>query len=137
MARSSKRPALGLWLNGIRVGRWSIESGGVHEFNYDDSWLLHPLARPISLSLPLAEAGHAYRGQIVSAFFDNLLPDSREIRQRIGSRYAAASLSAFDLLAEIGRDCVGAISSFPKMKNRPVPTASKGVRQVRKRLPPS
>lgn len=50
-----------------------------------------------------------YRGDVVSAFFDNLLPDSSEIRQRIRSRYGAVSLSAFDLLAEIGRDCVGAI----------------------------
>ncbi len=50
----------------------------------------------------------------MSAYFDNLLPDSSEIRQRIKSRYGAASLSTFDLLAEIGRDCVGAIQLLPE-----------------------
>jgi serine/threonine-protein kinase HipA len=113
MARPSQRRALGLWLNEVRVGTWSIDARGGHEFRYEESWLLHPQARPISLSLPLAEAGYAYRGGVVSAYFDNLLPDSSEIRQRIRSRYGAASLSAFDLLAEIGRDCVGAIQLLP------------------------
>lgn len=107
MARLSRKRTLGVWLNGIRVGTWSIGASGVHEFQYEASWLDHAQARPISLSIPLGEA--AYRGDVVSAFFDNLLPDSSEIRQRIRSRYGATSLSAFDLLAEIGRDCVGAI----------------------------
>ncbi len=107
MARPSRKRALGVWLNGIRVGTWSLGASGVQEFQYEVSWLDHTQARPISLSIPLGEA--VYRGDVVSAFFDNLLPDSSEIRQRIRSRYGAASLSAFDLLAEIGRDCVGAI----------------------------
>ncbi len=107
MARPSRKRALGVWLNGIRVGTWSIGSSGVNEFRYEDSWLVHAQTRPISLSIPLGES--VYHGDAVSAFFDNLLPDSTEIRQRIRSRYGAPSLSAFDLLAEIGRDCVGAI----------------------------
>jgi serine/threonine-protein kinase HipA len=48
------------------------------------------------------------------AYFDNLLSDSSEIRQRIRTRYVAASLSTFDLLAEVGRDCVGAIQLLPE-----------------------
>lgn len=114
MGRPSKIRAIGVWLNGIRVGTWSIASAGVHEFSYEDSWLTHLQTRPISLSLPLAEAGYIYRGSVVSSFFENLLPDSSEIRQRIRSRYGAASLSAFDLLSEIGRDCVGAIQLLPE-----------------------
>lgn len=114
MARPSQKRALGVWLNEIRVGTWSTGIRGGHEFSYDDSWINHPQARPISLSLPLAEAGYAYHGDVVSAFFDNLLPDSSEIRQRIRSRYGASSLSTFDLLAEIGKDCVGAIQLIPE-----------------------
>lgn len=114
MGRPSQKRALGVWLNGIRVGTWSIASAGIHEFCYEDSWLTHPLTRPISLSLPLAEARYTYRGDVVSAYFDNLLPDSSEIRQRIKSQYIAASLSSFDLLSEIGRDCVGAIQLLPE-----------------------
>ena len=54
---------------------------------------------------------------MVSFFFENLLPDSSEIRQRVKNRYEAASLSAFDLLTEIGRDCVGAIQILPEEKH--------------------
>lgn len=98
-------------MNGIPVGIWSLGANGVDEFRYESSWLKHDLARPISLSLPLGESAH--RGSVVSSFFDNLLPDSTDIRQRIRNRYGAASGSAFDLLAEIGRDCVGAIQLLP------------------------
>jgi serine/threonine-protein kinase HipA len=111
MAKPSRRRALGVWLNGIRVGTWSVASNGVHEFRYDNFWLLHAQARPISLSIPLGET--LFRGDLVASFFDNLLPDSSEIRQRIRRRYGAASISAFDLLAEIGRDCIGAIQLLP------------------------
>lgn len=116
MARPSTKRELGIWLNGIRVGTWAIASKGVHEFSYVDSWLTHSQARPISLSLPLASPGYSYRGEVVSSFFDNLLPDSSEIRQRIRSRYRAPSLLPFDLLAEVGRDCVGAIQLLPEGK---------------------
>jgi len=121
MARPSQRRALGVWLNRIRVGTWSIDARGTQEFRYEDSWLVHPQARPVSLSLPLVEAGYTYRGDVVAAFFENLLPDSSEIRQRIRSRYGAASLSAFDLLSEIGKDCVGAIQLLPE-DEEPSPT---------------
>ncbi len=111
MARPSNKRALSVWMNGIPVGIWSLGANGVDEFRYESSWLKHDQARPISLSLPLGE--NALRGSVVSSFFDNLLPDSTDIRQRIRSRYGAASSSAFDLLAEIGRDCVGAIQLLP------------------------
>ena len=114
MARPLRRRALAVWLNELRVGTWALAARGDHEFSYGDSWLLHPQARPISLSLPLAEPGYRYHGEVVASYFDNLLPDSSEIRQRIRSRYGASSLSAFDLLTCIGRDCVGAIQLLPE-----------------------
>jgi serine/threonine-protein kinase HipA len=49
----------------------------------------------------------------VEAFFDNLLPDNRQIRERIQRRFHAGSMGAFDLLTEIGRDCVGALQLMP------------------------
>ena len=42
-------------------------------------------------------------------YFENLLPDSGEIRRRIGQHVGAQSDKAFDLLEKIGRDCVGAL----------------------------
>jgi serine/threonine-protein kinase HipA len=47
------------------------------------------------------------------AFFDNLLPDSRRIRERLQQRFRAATPDAFDLLREIGKDCVGALQLLP------------------------
>ena len=51
----------------------------------------------------------ARKGAAVEAYFDNLLPDSEPIRRRLQERFRTASRSAFDLLAAIGRDCVGAV----------------------------
>jgi serine/threonine-protein kinase HipA len=50
---------------------------------------------------------------LVSSYFENLLPESKAIRERFRSRYHVASSAPFDLLAEIGRDCVGAIQLLP------------------------
>lgn len=109
MARTAASRILGVWMNGVRVGRWRVNAQGIHEYAYERSWFENADTRPISLSMPLAAADFTYTGKTVESFFDNLLPDSADIRQRIRSRYGAPSLSAFDLLAEVGRDCVGAI----------------------------
>lgn len=113
MARPAKSRALVVWMNGERVGTWRLPAAGTEEFTYADEWLQSASARPISLSMPLAPANVAYKGGIVTAFFDNLLPDSREIRERLQGRFGAPSARPFDLLAEIGRDCVGAIQILP------------------------
>ena len=57
--------------------------------------------------MPLREA--AYQGAAVYDFFNNLLPDAREIRERIVARFGADSTEPFDILSKTGRDCVGAI----------------------------
>ncbi len=84
------------------------------ELRYEDSWLASRSARPLSLSLPLPLVGNEpLRGERVEYFFDNLLPDSGAIRRRLAQRYSAGSEDTFDLLAAIGRDCVGAIQLLP------------------------
>lgn len=77
------------------------------KFTYHQDWLNQAGARPISLSLPLVE--QTYAGDVVYNFFDNLLPDNQQIRARIQARFQIATSQPFDLLAGIGRDCVGAI----------------------------
>ncbi len=99
-------------MNGERVGDWR-RSGGGQEFLYAESWLASPAARPISLSLPLRPSQEPYRDG-VEEFFDNLLPDNRQIRERIQRRFHTGSTGAFDLLTEIGRDCVGALQLMPE-----------------------
>ncbi len=108
MARARTNRALSLWMNGERVGEWRRPASGGQEFVYAESWLSSPAARPVSLSLPLRPHTQPYR-KGVAEFFDNLLPDNRSIRERIQQRFRAASGGAFDLLREIGRDCVGAL----------------------------
>ncbi len=100
-------------MNGERVGSWLTPARGSHEFRYAESWMGSNHARPISLSLPLRPANEPYR-KGVESFFDNLLPDHRSIRERIQRRFGARSADAFDLLREIGRDCVGALQLLPE-----------------------
>ncbi len=113
MVKTRKIRDLNVWMNGELVGRWSNFSKGIHEFRYYDSWLESVNARPLSLSLPLVSENILYKGAVVENYFDNLLPDSIEIRRRIQSRFSADSMEPFDLLAQIGRDCVGAVQLLP------------------------
>jgi serine/threonine-protein kinase HipA len=101
--------ALDVWMNGERVGVWARTRSGVSTFQYDPSWESSPRGRPISLSLPFIPGSEPHRGPVVDHWFDNLLPDSRQIRDRIRRRFRAASSRAFDLLAAVGRDCAGAV----------------------------
>jgi serine/threonine-protein kinase HipA len=113
MPRKSRARGLAVWMNGERIGEWCIDGKGIHEFRYDERWLISADARPLSLSMPLQPSDAPYRNGLVEGFFDNLLPDAAEIRRRIRNRFDAASTSAFDLLTEIGRDCVGAVQLLP------------------------
>lgn len=114
MGRRSKRHRLCLWMNGLYVGVWQIDSRGEHELAYDPAWIDSELGRPVSLSMPLRPAQAPYRGEVVRNFFENLLPDSRAIRERLQAKFNTASTSAAHLLAEIGRDCAGALMLLPE-----------------------
>lgn len=109
MGRPSNSRALVVWANGQRVGRWVIPTRGAMEFTYDAAWVASKQARPLSLSLPINFDETPLRGDAVGFFFDNLLPDSEQIRRRVRRRFQTRSGDAFDLLEAIGRDCVGAI----------------------------
>lgn len=99
--------SLYLYMNGYEVGEYIQKRSGAQEFNYADSWLERRGAIPISLSLPLTDRSH--KGETVYNYFDNLLPDSIDIRARIQARFGVKTNQPFDLLSSIGRDCVGAV----------------------------
>jgi serine/threonine-protein kinase HipA len=111
MGRARKSRALSVWMNGELVGEWRRSAAGAQEFQYAAAWLMATVARPISLSLPLHPQPYS-KG--VVEFFDNLLPDNPAIRERIQRRFGTSSAGAFDLLQEIGRDCVGALQLLPE-----------------------
>jgi serine/threonine-protein kinase HipA len=102
-------PDLAVWMNGMRVGVWFWTRTGTPGFRYDGAWVASPQARPLSLSLPIPAGGSDVTGPKVENFFDNLLPESNRVRERIRRRFNVASNSAADMLAAIGRDCVGAV----------------------------
>jgi serine/threonine-protein kinase HipA len=111
MPRRRQNTPLRVLLNNRLVGHLLKEPAGAIYFRYDESWLAWENAIPVSLSLPLRE--DAYRGGPVAAVFENLLPDSATIRQRVAEKVGANGTDAYSLLSQIGRDCVGALQFIP------------------------
>jgi serine/threonine-protein kinase HipA len=103
---------LNVWLNGVPVGQWSNVANN-STFQYFEPWLEHEQGRPLSLSMPFRPDNAAYSGDVVTNYFDNLLPDSEPIRRRLAQRHQVGGTSPFELLAAIGRDCAGAAQLLP------------------------
>jgi serine/threonine-protein kinase HipA len=104
--------ALAIWMNGERVGTWSVDRGS-HRLSYDRTWLDSPRRRSLSLSLPITPSLEI-SGPVVAHYFDNLLPDSDRIRERIARRHRTKSTEVFELLQAVGRDCIGAVQLLPE-----------------------
>lgn len=94
-------------MNGIEVGVLARKHGQL-AFTYSPEWMRLEGSRALSLSLPMQS--EPIKGDKVEAYFDNLLPDSLNVRKHIVESLGADSTKAFDLLSTIGKDCVGAIS---------------------------
>jgi len=101
-------------MNGQLAGTWHVRKNKPQQFQYADSWLNSKHGRMLSLSMPFQPGNAPFEGDVVENFFDNLLPDNKDIRRRIQQSYGTSGTSPFDLLAEIGRDCVGAIQLLPE-----------------------
>ncbi|WP_420473789.1 type II toxin-antitoxin system HipA family toxin [Noviherbaspirillum sp. ST9] len=117
--RPSGKRMLDVWMNGELVGKWTLAARASDSFAYDASWLASPSRRPISLSMPLTNGTAAITGPVVSNYFDNLLPESADIRRRIAQKFGAASTGSFDVLEKIGRDCVGSVMLLPAGSSPP------------------
>ncbi len=109
MAKKEKIRSLNIYLNTASVGILKKSSGGEISFEYSEGWLNDGFE--ISRSLPLQKG--QYKGESASRYFDNLLPDNEDIKKIVATKFGAESTRAFDLLAVIGRDCVGALSFLP------------------------
>lgn len=90
MARRIQR--LNIWMNGQHVGYWE-KNRGKESLVYAQEWLANEQGRPLSLSLPFTANNQVYRGNIVWDYFDNLLPDSDNIRRRLATKYHADSIN--------------------------------------------
>jgi serine/threonine-protein kinase HipA len=118
MGRRSHTRRLALYMNGELVGQWRLTPRG-EELQYADAWLNSPVRRPISLRFPLTPDAASYTGAEVHDYFENLLPDAKPIRERMARRFKIGSTDAFPLLAELGRDCVGALQIIPEEEEPP------------------
>lgn len=117
----AKQNKLNIWMNGLYVGYWQRELG-IDALYYDQAWVESEQGRPLSIALPFTPGNQKHRGDKVKFYFDNLLPDSTAIRERLAQKFSARSVSAFDLLVELGRDCVGAIQLLPASERPDVKT---------------
>ena len=127
MGRKRKGRVLDVYVGSSKVGTYSRAASGATSFRYVPAWLSSERAFPISLSMPLSD--RLWSGEHATSYFDGLLPDDRTVRDTIAAREHAESAGIFDLLAVLGRDCVGALRFVPegedpgdpaKMSYRPV-----------------
>jgi len=79
MGRKKLTKILNIYLNNILVGELKKNVSGQIGFTYDQDWIVDGLA--ISNSMPLSE--QEYKGEVVSRYFDNLLPDNDEIKKNV------------------------------------------------------
>ena len=86
------------YMNGELVGSLKKHASGAHSFQYDKSWIDNDKARPLSLSLKLQLP--TINSDAVINYFDNLLPDSPKVRERIVTRYRVASKQPFDWISK-------------------------------------
>ena len=112
MGRKRQGRVLDVYVGSSKVGQYSRAPGGATSFRYDPDWLASERAFPISLSMPLSD--RIWSGEGPTSYFDGLLPDDRTVREKIATREHAESAGIFDLLAVIGRDCVGALRFVPE-----------------------
>jgi len=112
MGRKRQGRVLDVYVGSSKVGQYSRAPGGATSFRYDPAWLSSERAFPISLSMPLSD--RIWSGEAATSYFDGLLPDDHTVREKIAAREHAESAGIFDLLAVIGRDCVGALRFVPE-----------------------
>lgn len=93
---------LSVRLNWIEVGILSLVNGKM-EFNYNEN-----AKQQISLSLPLQK--EPFKEKVCRAYFGGLLPENRNMREKLAQKYNININDDFKLLEAIGKDCAGAIS---------------------------
>lgn len=91
-------------LDGQHIGVLAEDDHGRHIFQYDAD-----MGSGMALSLSMPVRGEAWSGRPVEAYIDGLLPDSMDVRTRIGNLYGVSPRNPFALLSAIGMDCGGAV----------------------------
>lgn len=101
--------ALDVYLHGDHVGRLERRSQARLSFAYVGEWA-EAERPPVSLSLPVRS--RPYDHDTCAPFFEGLLPEG-EFLKAISRTLHVSARNSFQLLAEIGGECAGAISVGP------------------------
>jgi serine/threonine-protein kinase HipA len=106
---------LGVYWDRVRVGELDLTGENTREysFRYLDKH------RPISLSLPTSTT--CFTPGESRPFFDALLPEGA-VRAQIATTLKLAASDSYGLLAELGRDCAGALQIIEHKRLSDVPS---------------
>ena len=97
---------LNVYYSEILVGSISLDFDNMINFDYSMDWLKSESAFPLSKQLPLERFTFVDAAQ---TYFSNLLPEGK-IRKILSAKFRISEDNDFQLLAQIGSECAGAIS---------------------------
>lgn len=98
---------LDVWIGEQLAGHLRTKDGRQLEFGYDTAYREDAGSTALSLSLPLARRAH--RPEIVSNYFEALLPEQGFAREQLALEAGVSRANIFGLLAHVGRDLPGAV----------------------------
>ncbi len=106
------------------VGYISLDSDNLINFDYSSEWLENKNAFALSQQLPLERFTFV---DVAQMYFSNLLPEGK-IRKILSAKFRISDDNDFQMLAQIGSECAGAISirsekAKPKIKNKRITLA--------------
>lgn len=86
------------------------EEGGEYRFCYDEAYLAHKYAQPVSLSLPLQT--EAFVSPVLFPFFDGLIPEGWLLDVALRNTDISI-LDRMSLLLLCCKECIGSVSVVP------------------------
>ena len=99
-----------VFLDGAPVGRLEERADRSTSFIYDQAWLQHAGALPVSPTMPLRSEPYEHRHLL--PFFANLLPEGWLLELSV-TKLKVSRDDLFGLLLATCRDCVGAVEIRP------------------------
>ncbi len=108
-----KREADIYWKDQLAGLLWE-DDGGYH-FRYREEYCQNPQAAPISLTLPLEKA--EFTSTVLFPFFDGLIPEGWLLDRTVKS-WKINPRDRMGLLLTACRDCIGAVSVYPRDLSR-------------------
>lgn len=88
-----------------------LHEGDSLSFNYVQDWLVRPNAISLCPELPLSDS--LFSGEVVSSFFENLLPEG-DVLDFISKAAQISANNVYGLLERFGGDTAGAFSILPE-----------------------